>query len=487
MMCWMRARQPAISSGRIFPSWTDIKSPSSWINSIPIRRRPINGFCREHDRFAATTSQVGEAGGQVNLIECFRVALRGLMSNRLRTALTMLGMIVGVGVVIIVVAIGEGAQQRVTDAVNSMGTNLLNVTPDRNKLRVGTAGFRAPSATSSPTTNTTPINSLTLYDVKRIAASFPKTIDRVAPQIDEDIPVRLGDVTTTTEVAGTSVDYPYVKKAAVALGRFFTQEEADGYQRVCVLGPSVVEHLTGSPDTDLRGQTLSINRQVFLVLGTLAPKGAGANSQDQDDIILVPVTTAIRRLYNRQALNNILIRCASPEMMPLAQEQVTAYLRNRHHLVPPFPDNDDFRIRNQLELLQAQQSVTGTMTTLLSAIAVISLIVGGIGIMNIMLVSVTERTREIGIRKAIGATPRDILLQFLIEASIISMIGGFIGIGLGIEGATLLATVFDWATIVNATAILAAVVVSAGVGIFFGIYPASKAAALHPIEALRYE
>ncbi|HLV81062.1 MAG TPA: FtsX-like permease family protein, partial [Chthonomonadaceae bacterium] len=308
-----------------------------------------------------------------------------------------------------------------------------------------------------------------------------------APQIDEDIPVRLGDVTTTTEVAGTSVDYPYVKKAAVALGRFFTQEEADGYQRVCVLGPSVVEHLTGSPDTDLRGQTLSINRQVFLVLGTLAPKGAGANSQDQDDIILVPVTTAIRRLYNRQALNNILIRCASPEMMPLAQEQVTAYLRNRHHLVPPFPDNDDFRIRNQLELLQAQQSVTGTMTTLLSAIAVISLIVGGIGIMNIMLVSVTERTREIGIRKAIGATPRDILLQFLIEASIISMIGGFIGIGLGIEGATLLATVFDWATIVNATAILAAVVVSAGVGIFFGIYPASKAAALHPIDALRFE
>jgi putative ABC transport system permease protein len=174
-------------------------------------------------------------------------------------------------------------------------------------------------------------------------------------------------------------------------------------------------------------------------------------------------------------------------MMPLAQVQVTAYLRNRHHLLPPFPDNDDFRIRNQVELLKVQQGITGTMTSMLSIVATISLVVGGIGIMNIMLVSVTERTREIGIRKAIGASPRDILLQFLMESAVISMIGGLIGIGLGVGGSILLADVAGWATIVSSTAIIAAVVVSAAVGIFFGIYPASKAAALHPIDALRFE
>jgi putative ABC transport system permease protein len=423
----------------------------------------------------------------MNLFECFRVAIRGLMSNKMRTGLTMLGLIMGVGVVILVVAIGEGAKQRVTDAVNSMGTNLLNVTSDRNRLRIGTATSRSTVASNTASPNTTPVNSLTLYDAKQIAANFRTTIDKIAPQIDSDIQVRLGNVDTTTEVAGTSIDYPYVKKAPVATGRFFTQDEVDGMLKVCVLGPTVVEHLTGDPDTDLTGKTISIQRQGFLVLGTLVSKGSGGNGQDQDDIILIPVTTAMRRLYNRQALNNILIRCTSQEMMPLAQEQVSSYLRNRHHLLPPFPDNDDFRIRNQVELMQTQQNVTGTMTTLLSAVAVISLVVGGIGIMNIMLVSVTERTREIGIRKAIGATPRDILLQFLIESAVISLVGGMIGIVLGVGGSKVLATVAGWTTIVNSTAIVAAVVVSAGVGIFFGIYPASKAAALHPIDALRYE
>src|SRR5579862_2968253 len=423
----------------------------------------------------------------MNLFACFRVALRGLMSNKLRTALTMLGIIMGVGVVILVVAIGEGATQRVTAAVNSMGTNLLNVTSDRNKLRIGTATSRSTVASNGSTSTPTPVNSLTMYDANQIAANFRATVDRIAPQIDSDIQVRLGDVDTTTEVAGTTVDYPYVKKAPVAVGRFFTQSEVDGSLKVCVLGQSVVEHLTDGADVDLTGKTITINRQYFLVLGILAPKGAGAGGQDQDDIILVPVTTAMRRLYNRQALNNIFIRCTSLEMMPLAQEQVSTYLRNRHHLLPPFPDNDDFRIRNQAEILQTQQDVTGTMTSLLSAVAVISLVVGGIGIMNIMLVSVTERTREIGIRKAIGATPRDILLQFLIESAVISLMGGLIGIGLGIGGSMLLASLAGWTTIINSTAIIAAIVVSASVGIFFGIYPANKAAQLHPIDALRFE
>jgi putative ABC transport system permease protein len=405
----------------------------------------------------------------------------------MRTALTMLGIIMGVGVVIIVVAIGEGATQRVTEAVNSLGTNLLNVTSNRNRLRIGTAISRSIIAPSGSASNTTAVNSLTLQDARLIAQHFTRTIDTVAPQIDSELQVRLGNVDTTTEVAGTSIDYPYVKRADIARGRFFTQDEVDGSLKVCVLGPTVVEHLTDDPHTDLTGRTVAINRQNFQVLGILASKGASGGGQDQDDIILIPVTTAMRRVLNRQALNNILIRCRTPEMMPLAEEQVSAFLRNRHHLQPPFPDNDDFRIRNQTDLLQAQQSVTGTMTMLLSIVAVISLIVGGIGIMNIMLVSVTERTREIGIRKAIGATPRDILLQFLIEAAIISLLGGLVGIGVGMGGAKLLSTFAGWNTLINATAVITAMMVSAGVGLFFGIYPASKAAALHPIDALRFE
>jgi putative ABC transport system permease protein len=428
----------------------------------------------------------------MNFLECFRVALRGLVSNKMRTALTMLGMIMGVGVVIIVVAIGEGATQRVTDAVNSLGTNLLNVSNNRNRLKVGTASSRSTtsaggSPSSGSSSNTTPLNSLTMNDVRLIANLFPTTVDTVAPQIDSDLRVRLGNVDTTTEVAGTTVDYPYVKKVEVDRGRFFTQEEVDGILKVCVVGVTVAEHLTGDATTDLTGKTIAINRQNFLVVGMLVPRGAGSWGQDQDDVILIPVTTAIRRVLNRQALNNILVRCTTQEMMPLAQEQISAFLRNRHHLQPPFPDNDDFRIRSQTDLMETQQSVTGTMTTLLSIVAIISLVVGGIGIMNIMLVSVTERTREIGIRKAIGATPRDILLQFLIEAAFISLIGGLIGIGVGVGGASLLSAVAGWNTLINSSAITAAVVVSAGVGIFFGIYPASKAASLHPIEALRYE
>ena len=270
-------------------------------------------------------------------------------------------------------------------------------------------------------------------------------------------------------------------------GRYFTLEELEGSQKVCVVGVTIADKLAGDPKADLTGQTISVNRQSFKVLGMLAPKGAGAWGQDQDDVVLVPITTAMRRLLNRRFINFMSVRCLTPETMPLAQEQIATFLRNRHHLTPPFPDNDDFNIRSQTDLMERQQSVTTTMTSLLSIVAVISLVVGGIGIMNIMLVSVTERTREIGIRKAIGANPRDILMQFLIESAILSLLGGLIGIGVGIGGSMLLASIGGWNTIVSSSAIIAAVVVSAGVGIFFGIYPASKAAALHPIEALRYE
>jgi putative ABC transport system permease protein len=402
----------------------------------------------------------------MNLFECLRVAIRGLSSNKMRTALTMLGIIIGVGVVILVVAIGQGASKRVQDTIDKLGTNLLTVVNGQTRIR-NVAAVNKANATAAGTSDSTakPIlaaspNRLKLEDAKAIANNF---------------------------LTGTNIDYQVVNNYGVLKGRWFTQAEIDGSQKVCLVGATIAEKMTGNPDADLTGKTISVNRQTFTILGMLIPKGSGAWGQDQDDVVICPISTAMRRIFNRTNIDSIAVRCTTQDMMPLAQEQITNYLRNRHKLQPPFPDNDDFMIFSQTELLKSQQSVTDTMTSLLSAVAVISLVVGGIGIMNIMLVSVTERTREIGIRKAIGATPRDILLQFLIESAIISLIGGIIGIGLGVGGSQLLSQIAGWQTIVNSTAIVAALVVSGGVGIFFGIYPASKAAALHPIEALRYE
>jgi len=424
----------------------------------------------------------------MNLIESFRVAMRGLTNNKLRTALTMLGIIIGVAVVILVVAIGEGASKRIKDTVNSLGTNLLTVSANRNRIQLNASTSRA--ATSGTTTtapSSTSSTHLTLDDWRKISENFTRTVDAAAPQADASVQIRVGSVDANSQLIGTSVDYPYVKNVEVASGRFFTQDEVDGSQKICVVGPTVVQNLTGDPHTDVLGTTIAINRQNFTVVGTLVARGATSFGQDQDDVILVPVTTAMRRVLNKQNIDDVLIRCTTPEAMPLATEQVSNFLRNRHHIKPPYPDNDDFRIRSQTDLLATQESVTGTMTMLLSLVAVISLVVGGIGIMNIMLVSVTERTREIGIRKAIGATPDDILIQFLIEASIISLLGGLVGILLGVGGSWIVSAVAGWVTVVNMTAIIAAVVVSAGIGIFFGIYPASKAAKLNPIVALRFE
>ncbi len=414
----------------------------------------------------------------MNLRESLRVAMRGLATNKMRTSLTMLGIIIGVGVVILVVAIGQGATQSVTAAVNSLGTDILSIYP-------GPARFHINAATTAGSGGQT--NRLTLEDAKLIARSFPKTVAAVAPQVRGNVQIRLGNKDSNTNLTGTTTDYPFVNNVDTDHGRFFSGAEVDGNLKVCVVGATVADKLTGDPTADLTGQTIQINRQDFQVVGMLTPKGSGMGGQDQDDVVVVPITTAMRRILNVHYINFMSIRCVSQKMMPLAQEQIADFLRNRHHLQPPFPDNDDFNIRSQTELLQRQQSVTGTMTSLLSAVAIISLVVGGIGIMNIMLVSVTERTREIGIRKAIGATPRDILLQFLIESAIISLLGGLIGIGLGVGGAILMASFGGWNTIVSSASVIAALVVSAGVGLFFGIYPATKAAALHPIEALRFE
>ena len=253
------------------------------------------------------------------------------------------------------------------------------------------------------------------------------------------------------------------------------------------MGATAAKDLTGNANSDLTGQYITINSQQFYVDGMITPKGAGAFGQDQDDIILMPVTTAMQRLFNKDRLDFMSVRCTSNKMMPLAQVQIANYLRNAHHLRPPFPQGDDFQITNQTQLVQQQANITSTMTSLLSAVAIISLVIGGIGIMNIMLVSVTERTREIGIRKAVGATPKDILMQFLIESAVISLLGGLIGIVLGVGSALFMSAFAGWNTIVSGASIIVAIVVSASVGVFFGAYPASKAAALNPIDALRFE
>ena len=427
----------------------------------------------------------------MNLKENLRIALRGLSINLMRTALTMLGIIIGVGVVIVVVAIGQGATQSVTAAVNSLGTNLLSVRPGRSTLRL-TAAVRSTTTAKATVSGTfggaaTSSNLLTVADANGIAANFPQTVAAVAPQVRGGVQARLGSTDATTSYIGGTADYPFVNNVTVSSGRFFSSYEMAGNREVCDLGATPARNLTGLDNSNLTGQTISVSGVNFLVVGMLTPKGAGAFGQDQDDVILIPITTAMLRISNKTSIDFLSVRCTSQAMMPLAQEQIANFLRNRHHLRPPYPDDDDFKITSQTELLARQATVTTTMTSLLSAVAVISLIVGGIGIMNIMLVSVTERTREIGIRKAVGATPRDILLQFLIESAIISLLGGLIGIAIGVLSAFVLSSVSGWATIISAGSVFVELGVSAGIGIFFGIYPASKAAAMHPIEALRYE
>ena len=415
--------------------------------------------------------------------EYLRLAFRGLASNKMRTGLTMLGIIIGVAVVIVVVAIGQGAGQRVTDAVNSLGTNLLQIRPGQPKVRLSAVTLKG-GATAGTATSA---NHLTLADARLIASKFADTIDAVSPQVRGNVQIQYGSADASTSLMGVTVEYPYVNNVSLDKGQFFSQADDDADHKVCVIGSTIALKLVNDATADLTGQTISINHQGFYVLGMLTPKGAGAFGQDQDDLILVPINTALRRVLSKTTIDFLSVRCVSQDAMPLAEQQIASFLRTRHHIPPPYPDNDDFQITSQTEIMQRQATVTDTMTQLLTAVAIISLIVGGIGIMNIMLVSVTERTREIGIRKAIGATPKDIQLQFLIEATIMSMVGGIFGVVTGVLGAIALAKFGGWNAIVSYSAVLIALIVSAGVGIFFGLYPASKAAGLHPIEALRYE
>jgi putative ABC transport system permease protein len=412
----------------------------------------------------------------MNVWESLRIALRALGRNKMRTALTMLGMIIGVSAVITLVALGAGATRKVTASISALGTNLITVMPESPRLRFG--GLTGGGTTSGM---------LTEEDALAIARHLRETVVAVAPVARGGVMVKLGNRSAETTMIGTTQDYRQVNNAPVSLGRFLSEADVNGRLKVAVLGTSVVEQLLGDAKADPVGLHVQVNRVSFRVVGVLKTKGSGSFGQDQDDTVIVPVSTALRRVLNRDFLNSINVEAASKESMDLAVEQMSRLLRQRHRLRPPFPDSDDFEVRSQTGLLEAFQTAVGTMTSLLAGIAVVSLVVGGIGIMNIMLVSVTERTREIGIRRAIGARRRDILLQFLVESIILSVMGGILGVLSGIGSSFLISHMASWPTHVSTLSVLGAFSFSGAVGVFFGFYPARKASLLNPIDALRYE
>jgi putative ABC transport system permease protein len=408
------------------------------------------------------------------LLATIRIALRALRVNKLRAALTMLGIIIGVGAVITMVAVGSGAASRIEEQIASIGSNLLMVLPG-----AATSGGMRMGFGSTMT--------LSEDDGKAISTEIPGVVT-ASGSMRGVAQIVFGNQNWSTAIQGTMPDYLLIRDWDLDSGRFFTPEDVDGATKVAVLGQTVKESLFG--DGEAIGQIIRIKKVPFTVVGTLNRKGQSTWGQDQDDVVLIPLSTAKKRVLgvsqaNARMVGVIQIKVASADQLTDVQQQVMDLLRQRHHL-QPYQDND-FDVRNLAETFAAQAEASRTMTLLLGAIASVSLLVGGIGIMNIMLVSVTERTREIGLRMAVGARSRDILTQFLIEAVTLALIGGILGILLGVGGSQLIAYLAKWSTLITPTAIFGAFGSAAMIGIFFGYYPARKAAYLDPIEALRYE
>ena len=406
------------------------------------------------------------------LFASLRIALRALVANKMRSGLTMLGIIIGVGAVITMVAVGSGAKARIEEQIASMGSNLLMV--DSGSSASG--GFRLGAGTT-PT--------LTVDDSKAIETEIPG-VKYVAPSIRGAAQVVYGNQNWSTGITGTAPEMIEIRGWTLSSGRPFTEQELAGAAKVCVLGKTVVDSLFGGIDPI--GQIVRIKKIPFIVVGVLSPKGQTTWGQDQDDIIYVPLTTGQKQLFGQTfpgTVRSIAVQAWGPEDMKEVESQITELLRQRHRIQPN--QENDFTVRNLTELMSSAEESANVMSLLLGSIASISLIVGGIGIMNIMLVSVTERTREIGIRIAVGAKGRDILLQFLIESLVLSLMGGIFGIGIGMIGTVILASITQWPTLFSPKAILLAFLFSGAVGVFFGFYPARKASLLNPIEALRYE
>ena len=403
----------------------------------------------------------------MNLRASFRIAMRAMASNPLRSLLTMLGVIIGVGAVVAMVAIGQGARQSVTQQVQALGSNLLTVF--------------AGSAQFGGVTRGDAVRTLTLEDAEAIRREVPR-VTGISAEFSRPAQVVFRGENTNTQVSGVTPEFQTVRNFHPDQGQFFADEDMRGRTKVAVVGRTVAGRLFA--DTDPIGQRIKIRGITFTVIGVMESKGATAFS-DRDDVVFVPLTTAQRRLFGVQHLRTLHVQVASAEEMTEAQAALTEVLRTRHRLGPA--EDNDFTVRSQADILQAFTGVSQTMTVLLGGIAAVSLIVGGIGIMNIMLVSVTERTREIGIRKAVGARRRDILLQFLVESVALSVTGGVIGIGVGIGGSRLISQFAGWATLLSAQAVLMAFSFAVAVGVFFGLYPARRAAGLDPIVALRHE
>jgi putative ABC transport system permease protein len=397
------------------------------------------------------------------------IALQSIRKNTMRTLLTMLGIIIGVGAVIVMVAIGQGAKSHIQKQIDNLGTNLIVVTP-------GAATQGGVSMGAGTFTR------LSIDDYEAIRdQSF--LLAAASPVITAGAQVVGGQGNWRTQVNGVSAEYPAIRDWAVAAGTFFDTDDVRGMRRVAVLGVTVAGTLF--PDEDPVGRQIRLRDVPFDVVGVLAEKGQTAEGRDQDDVILAPYTTVQTRLSGRQFLSQIIASTPSRQDIAAAQEEIRAILRETHGLAGY--DADDFTVRNQTDLAEAAKGTAEVMTLLLAAIASISLLVGGIGIMNIMLVSVTERTREIGIRMAVGARGGDVMRQFLVESTVMSVLGGALGLGLGFASAELVARLTGWSTAVAAAMPVIAIGFSAAVGIFFGFYPARRASGLDPIQALRHE
>ncbi|OGW62987.1 MAG: multidrug ABC transporter substrate-binding protein [Nitrospirae bacterium RBG_16_64_22] len=405
----------------------------------------------------------------MDLNATFRIALRALRRNRLRSFLTALGVIIGVGAVIAMVALGEGAQRTIERQMEEFGTNVLMIFAGS----AGTGGRQA-GIGSLPT--------LTLDDAKAIEKEVP-TVSLVTATVRTQVVAVYGNQNWTTSAFGVTPEFAAVRQWKVAAGRFINQEDMEGEARVVLLGQTVAENLFGNADPV--NETIRIKNLPMKVIGVLAKKGTTISGSDADDVLYLPLPVAMKRIQGTTRLGSIQIQTQSTEDLPLAEEQTTALLRQRHGI--PLGEPSDFVIRNFSERLSAREEQARTFKYLLAGIASVSLAVGGIGIMNIMLVSVTERTKEIGIRMAVGATERDILSQFLVEAVALSVVGGILGIMLGIGGSLVMGWMGMGETSLSLWPIVLAFAVSGLVGVFFGFWPARKAARLDPIEALRYE
>lgn len=403
------------------------------------------------------------------LIATMKIALRALRRNKLRTLLTMLGMIIGVGAVIAMVGIGNGAKSQIESQIASLGQNVILIFSGsftRGGVHSGWGGA----------------GTLSVDDAEAIGREIPG-VTVVSPEVRSTTQIAAGNQNWATQILGESADYFTLRQWPLRTGATFTEQDVRSANKVAVIGQTIADQLF--PGEDPIGQILRIKSAPFIIVGILVPKGMSMMGSDQDDMVVVPYTSAMKRLFGMTTLRTINAQTASPALLNPVQQQITSLMRQRHRITPGH--DDDFTVRNQQEIADMATEQSKTMTYLLAAIACVSLVVGGIGIMNIMLVSVTERTREIGIRMAVGARGNDILLQFLTEAVTLSIIGGVIGIGAGMGISKIIEAWKSWPVVTPLLWILASFLVSAAIGIFFGFYPARKASQLDPIDALRYE